>query len=231
MRVLAIAVIWLCFLPLWAQERQSCYVFMPSVNRPRAVQDELKTIFPELEMVVFGRVQEFYKRIQEDPPELVITYPAVIAELTIFSSELNGQRAGTTSEPYMLVSVDSGTATGEGVIGVVDILGRRSMQQFVAQITGESNPKLRMVSKLEDLLTLLQFQDVDTILVSSSQVDFFRQRSRLGLKVEELPNVRSPLPTMAVAAQVSNRAELLDLIKSRQGELATAIGVERWVEP
>ena len=50
-------------------------------------------------------------------------------------------------------------------------MGRRKMESFLSQKLGVERVRVRTVTKLEDLLSLLQFQDVDAIFVPKSIVN------------------------------------------------------------
>jgi hypothetical protein len=68
------------------------------------------------------------------------------------------------------------------------LLGRKDTQAFVAKLLKVQDVKIKLVTKLEDLLSLLQFSAADAILVPASMVKPFSERSRLALFVRELPD-------------------------------------------
>lgn len=235
MKALALALV------LWAwpilqpsiQTDPVCYVFVPTADRPRAVQEKLNRDFPGMEFVVFGRIQEFRSRIIESEPDAILTLPLVLSSLPRYEVVAQGLQGELNYEGVMLLSVDQPIAVkASSVIGVVDLLGRRSMQENVAAALRLESVKVRTVAKLEDLLTLLQFQDVDAILVPNSSVAYYTNRSRLNLVAAPIGSSRYGLPQFAVHRNRPAVArQLTGLMEVGGTEITTLLGVESWAKP
>ena len=77
----------------------------------------------------------------------------------------------------MLISVDQPASLADKpVIGVVDILGRKKMPNFVSEIVN-TKTKVKRVAKPEDLLSLLQFKMVDAILLPKAGYDQLKSKT------------------------------------------------------
>jgi hypothetical protein len=109
-------------------------------------------------------------------------------------------------------------------VGALDLLGREGMVAFVQSVVG-AHPKVERVTKVEDLLPLLQIQRVDAILLPSRLLPEVKTASRLNLSSRELPATVG-LPTVAKLG--ARGAQVLPAIKRLPSGITRAFGVEEW---
>ena len=184
---------------LFAQEK--LYVFYPSTARPQAIQDKMQENFPGVTVTVFGRFNDFTTKIDLEPPDAILTKPALVKQLANYSPAVQGSRDGKTVETYVLLSingpVDLSTVNAETVIGVFDILGRAGMNTFANQFF-PTVPKLKRVTKVEDLLPLLTFNMAAAILIEDATVSFFKSTSNLTFSITPLPATTDGIAALGI---------------------------------
>ena len=120
-------------------------------------------------MTVFGRFRDFEEAVARAQPDAVLALQPLLATLSV-TPTLQGLRGDRDWEPYVLMSEEGAAEGGPAarVVGVVDLLGRTGTQQLVARLLGNPSVELRRVTKLEDLLPLLQFSAAQAVLVPDS---------------------------------------------------------------
>ena len=142
---------------------------MPTSIPPRKLQGYLSEAAPGVSFTVFGRQKDFVNTLKTQPPDAVIAHRPVIEGIGVQNEPvLQGTLGGKDSQQYVLVSVDQGVDTANLAklnVGAVDLLGRRKMSKFVAKLLGVPKVKVKRVTKLEDLLPLLQFSMADAVMV------------------------------------------------------------------
>jgi hypothetical protein len=211
--------------------RPNVFVYLHTESKFARLEKTLKEKLPGLEITVFGRFRDLEDALQTRPPDAVITSNALIVSQG-FPIALQGERGGADWEPYVLLSQGralAGSLSGK-VIGVVDLLGRSGTQEFVEKLLGTAEIKLKRVTKLEDLLPLLQFSAADAVLVPSASVKDVSERSRLVLSVLALPDARVKLPAVGVL-NASVRASVISQIRALDSETTRSLGLESWRAP
>jgi hypothetical protein len=170
-----------------------------------------------------GRTADFERGL-EGRPDAVLTLPAVLAAHRL-PSTLRGLRKGAADEPYVLVGVDAAPDPGRvATVGVIDFLGREGMNGFVTGLLG-ARPKVERVTKVEDLLPLLQLQRVEAIVLPARLLGEVAAPSRLTLVPRELPQ-RVGLP--AVASLGEGGPPIVQAIRHLEAGLASELGVNEW---
>lgn len=113
-------------------------------------------------------------------------------------------------------------------VGVVDELGRNAMPGFVQKLLGsDSPPPLRRVTKVEDLLPLLQFEIAKTVLVKER--DFSILEGRTKQKLYALP-LSADGASLAVAfAEGSRRSVVERAVRGMGNQSKQSLGVDSWV--
>lgn len=132
---------------------------------------------------------------------------------------------------YALASFTQGMTPGQaasGTVAVVDELGRKGTPPFVARILGVAEPpRVRRVTKVEDLLTLLQLGQADAIVVRPRHLTTLRARTRRTLHSIGL---RAPAVALAVAFVDGGRRTTIEpRIRNLPGEARAELGITRWV--
>ena len=198
-------------------------VFLHVALKQRAFQSELQAALAGIVVTAVGRIGDFERALKEGQ-DAVLTLPVVLAAHGL-SPKMHGQHKGSPDEKYSLVGVDAvPDPVRVATIGALDILGREGMNAFVQNLVG-SQPKVERVTKVEDLLPLLQMQRVDAIVLPSRLLNEIKASSRLNLAQRELP-VAIGLP--AVASPGAGGAAVLAALTRLPKVLLEALGVDEW---
>jgi hypothetical protein len=231
MRRLVPAFLLLALLGPTARAGARVFVFYPSLARPLAIQEALARKCPGLEIAVFGRLADLQAMVGREPPQAILAQSAVLSQFPAYRSRLQGVRAGSSTENYVLLSIDKpvDVATiSSATIGVVGMLDRKEMDGFVAGLVSGA-PRINRVTKVEDLLPLLIFQSVSAVLVSEANMKEFRKKSRAKLVEVKLEKAKVGLVAAGVkeGAAGEDKAILPALQALDAGTLAL-LGVDAW---
>ncbi len=109
-------------------------------------------------------------------------------------------------------------------VGALDLLGRDGTTSFVHKLLG-AKPKVERVTKVEDLLPLIQMQRADAILLPSRLYADIRGASRLNLAQRELGS-KVGLPAVATVGAAG--AQVVAAIAKMSASQSRALGVEEW---
>jgi hypothetical protein len=222
--------IFLVYLAGSATALDKVYVFYPSVARPQAVQEKLQNSLQGVEVTVFGRYNDFTTKMEIEPAQMIITKPALIQQLSGYEIKLKGARAGKTEESYVLLSINKGvdleTLTPETVIGIIDIFGRNGMNKFAGEFFTVI-PKLKRVTKVEDLLPLLTFNMATAILIQEPAIQYFKSTSNLNFVITKLPDSKDGIVALAVKSG-GNADKIITVLKSADKELCSFFEVDLW---
>lgn len=207
----------------WADK---IYVFCPSMAKPNVVQAALQAKLAGSEVTVFGRLADFTTMVGQAPPDVILA-PKVLAErFPAFKPFLMGARKAVNQEPAILVSMKpiDAAALSSISLGVVGILDRAAMNGFVQGVVG-ATPKLKLVTKVEDLLPLLTFGSADAILVGEGQVAEIKGRSQAALRTTPVENGNIGL----VVAAAKGEAERTEAgLKGFGAAELKMLGVDSW---
>jgi hypothetical protein len=211
-----------------ADGKPTLYVYVHTDAKSASLEKGLQDKLPALEVTVFGRFRDFEEAMGSRKPDGVVAIAPLIASLNV-PVALQGNRGNNDWEPYVLLSGGNpleGSLSGK-VIGVVDLLGRDATQDFVTKLLKTPDVKLKRVTKMEDLLPLLQFSAADGVLVPAAAVKSITERSRLPLKVRELPEARVGLLAVGVV-NAKVRELVIKQFLSLDGATNQSLGVEKW---
>jgi hypothetical protein len=204
-------------------EAPKLLVFLHVSLKQRAFQGLLQNALPGVDVMAVGRISDF-ERALADTPDAVLTLPMVLSAKNM-QVQLQGQRAGVGEEKYALVGADSAPDPARiKAVGALDVLGRDGTNLFVARMLGVQT-KVERVTKVEDLLPLLQMQRVEAILIPQRLLADVRSASRINLVPRELPK-QVGLPAVATlgAAGPSISTGIARLPLS----LSQTMGVDAW---
>jgi hypothetical protein len=201
----------------------SLLVYLHVSVKQRAFQSLLGAGLPGITTTAVGRIADF-ERALKDAPDAVLTLPIVLAAQSL-PSTLRGYARGLTEERYALVGT-SGTPDPAHVasVGALDVLGRDGTQRFVRRLVGPQ-ARIERVTKIEDLLPLLQMQRVEAVLLPARLFNELRAASRLALAAREL-DATVGLP--AVASTGPQGASVLAAISKMPKDVSRLLGVEEW---
>ena len=191
--------------------------------KQRALQSALEAVLPGVEVVAVGRVSDFQRFISEGV-DAVMTLPIVLAAFNLVA-QLQGSRAGSTVEKYSLVAV-GGTPDPKRVatVGALDLLGRDGTNAFVRELL-EATPRVERVSKVEDLLRLLQAQIADAVLLPCRLFTEIRATSNLNLTPFDLAK---PVGLPAAVGFSAAGPRVLAALARMPTQVAKTLGVDSW---
>lgn len=198
-------------------------VFLHVSLKQRAFQGLLQGALPGVDVTAVGRISDF-DRALSDSPDAVLTLPLVLSAKNMHV-QLQGRRAGSAEEKYALVAADTAPDPARvKAVGALDVLGRDGTTSFVTRMLGIST-KVERVTKVEDLLPLLQMQRVDAILIPQRLISDVKSASRINLVPRELAKqVGLPAVASLGAAGASISAGLARLPLG----LSQTMGVDAW---
>jgi hypothetical protein len=214
--------------PSFAEGRPTLYVYVHTDAKSASLEKGLQDKLPSLEVTVFGRFRDFEEAMSSRKPDGVVAIAPLVASLAV-PVVLQGTRGDHDWEPYVLLSPGQpleGSLSGK-MIGVVDLLGRDGTQDFVTKLLKTPDVKLKRVTKMEDLLPLLQFSAADGVLVPAAAVKSVTERSRLPLRVRELPDAKVGLAAVGVV-NAKARDVFIKAFQGLDGATNQALGVEKW---
>ncbi len=198
-------------------------VFVHTSIKQRAFQGLLSANLPGLEITTVGRVADFERSLGQGQ-DAVLTLPMVMAANGM-SPQVRGQRNGSSVEAYSLVGV--GRAPEPDAVsssGTLDILERRGTTEFVRGLLN-SRVKVERVTKVEDLLPLLQFERVESILLPTRLLGEVRSQSSLKLEGRD---IGQKLPLPALASVGPRGAAAVAAAQRISGQVAQLLGVDSW---
>lgn len=198
-------------------------VFVHTTIKQRALQSLLKDSLPGLDVTAVGRVADFDRALR-DGQDAVLTLPMVMQSHGM-SPSVRGVRKGSSEESYSLVSVGRTPDIGRlKSVGALDLLDRRGTTGFVRDLL-DTKVKVQRVTKVEDLLPLLQLERADAVLLPSRMIADLRSQSSLNLAAKVLPK-RLGLP--ALASVSSRGAKVVADARRISGRVADLLGVDGW---
>jgi hypothetical protein len=191
--------------------------------KQRAFQTLLEAGLPGVTATAVGRIADF-ERALEDAPDAVLTLPIVLGAKGLTPS-LRGAMGGSTEERYALLGSGSPPDPAQVVsVGALDVLGRDGTNRFVRGLVN-AGARVERVTKIEDLLPLLQMQRVDAVLLPARLIAELRAASRLPLAERELA-IAVGLP--AAANTGPNGPSVLAAIGRLPKDLSRLLGVDEW---
>ena len=198
-------------------------VYLHVAVKQRAFQSLLSAGLPGVAATAVGRAADFERALQ-DAPDAVLTLPVVLAANGL-TAALRGFARGSAEERYALVGAGSPPEAGKvASVGALDLLGRDGTNKFVRRLVGQQ-ARVERVTKIEDLLPLLQVQRVEAVLLPARLVGDLRAASRLALAGRDLEQTVA-LP--AVANSGPGGAAVLAALSKMPKDLSKLLGVEEW---
>jgi hypothetical protein len=198
-------------------------VFLHVAVKQRALQGELQAALSGVEVTAVGRIGDF-ERSLKDGTDAVLATPPVLSAFKL-GARLRGAHGGSVDERCSLVGVGAAPDPGTvKVVGALDVLGRDGTNAFVRELLAAS-PRVERVSKVEDLLPLLQMQRVDAVVLPSRLFSEIKTASKLALVQKELDKTIG-LP--AVATMTPAGAQVVTAISRMPTAVAKTLGVDSW---
>jgi hypothetical protein len=211
-----------------AADRPKLYVFLLTGIKSGVLEAALQAKLPGLTVTVFSRFRDFQEAMTAKRPEAVLAFqPALDAQKT--PPVLRGLNKGQDFEKFVLLSAGAPLqgSLSNRTIGVVDLLGRAETQSFVAKLLKTPDVHTKLVTKLDDLLPLLQFSASDAVLVPASAVGGFKERSQMSLHVRETEDARVGRVALGVLVPAASAA-VVSQIQALDAATKQMIGVDSW---
>jgi hypothetical protein len=206
-----------------AAQQGKLLVFLHVAMKQRALQTELESALGGIQVTAVGRIGDFERGLQ-DGVDAVLSLPVLLAAFKL-SPKLKGVRGGSTEEAYSLVGVDAEPVPGKITsVGALDLLGRDGTSAFVKGLLNAS-PRIERVSKVEDLLPLLQMQRADAVLLPSRLFAEIKSASKLALFQKEIGKTVG-LP--CVASVKPSGDAIASAISKMPTSAAKKLGVDSW---
>ena len=215
----------------WAMAQEAkplVHVFLQLDAKSNVVEKTLQQHMPDLRIIVFGRLRDFEEGLTNGHPDAVLSIGPILKQHGTTPS-LQGYRGGKSVEPYLLASVNQpleGSLAGK-TIGMVELLGRDGTQTFLTALLKATDLKIKRVAKVEDLLSLLEFSAADGIVLPSSMLGLLAERSRLVIKVKELPDGVVGLPAVAVLSPAF-RNSVIRSFQQLDVPTKRLLGIDSW---
>lgn len=213
---------------VWAKA-ETLHVFYPSPIRPVVMQQKMLKACPGIRIRVFGRFTDFETQVSADKPDAILTKYPVIQQIGGYAVALKGSRKGEIEESNILVSVEKKvdlSGLSRISIGMFDILGRRGMKKMAGDYFS-GKPRVRLVSKIEDLLQILTLNMVKAILIPENQLAYFKELSAMNFAVTSLPDIRTGIAAVAVR-DGGNAGQIIRALTGMDGKAMDMLEVDKW---
>lgn len=211
---------------LWSQT--SVYVFANTLTKPAVIEKSLETKIAGANVKVFARYADFQALVQKDNPAVIICPPLAKDAAKIGGQiALSGVAKGGTEQNMLWVSIDQefDLAANKGAnIGLLDLAGRAPMRGFLSKVAG-GDAKIKLASKLEDLLPMLTFKSADAVLVTESDFDAIKSRSQATLKTK---SAGTKMGNLVVINNGAGADKAVASIKGLSKNELSMLGIEQW---
>lgn len=198
-------------------------VFVPTDSKVRSFEKQLTASLPGVNVRAVSRFRDFESSLRNGT-DAVLTLQPVLEQLKLAISAQGRRQGGDSKEPYLLVSAGAPVVPrAVGKLGAVDILGYSGMKTFVAQVSGAS-PKIKSVTKIEDLVPLLQLQAVDAVLMPERYLPSLQTNTQLDLRQVRVGNAGLP----ALATLTAEGRSIVPLVRRLTASINAQMGVSEW---
>ncbi|WP_437969261.1 hypothetical protein WMF04_08170 [Sorangium sp. So ce260] len=213
--------------PTTAGPATTLYVYAVTPLRARALEQKIEESMPGVDVTVFGKLSDFKMALETSPPSAALSPRPVLASLNRHP-DLQGLKAGSDAEQYLLVSTKSLTRDMLSSLryGMVDLVERKALPNFVAGLLGVNGaPEVQRVTKIEDLLQLLQFQTADAVLLPERFRSDFESKSKMRFTMLSLSTAKVGLVAVTF---MSERQFVEGAIRKLPKHVLADLGVDEW---
>jgi len=224
-------------LVMWGQDKPKLFVYVPSTIRPAIFEKQLQKDCPDLRVTLYNHHRPLIKAVSRSVPAAIISLETVVSQqrFSMFDRALEGIRDGKDWEQYLLLSKRSGVLQLPVIrVGVVAILNRK---QMLATLTAMFDDRGALdyvpVTKVPDLLALLQVDQADGIMVRQEYAQtYFQNHTEMDLVSYVLPKAKLGLPVMIISKEISpkTRKLIIDSIQGLDQEMNLKLRVDSWTE-
>ncbi len=196
-------------------------VFLHLDMKQRALQELLSGALSSVEVVAVTRHGDLERQLPE--ADALLALEPVLAASRLSPASL-GVAGGRTTEPYVLLGAHGFDPGNLKKVGALDLLGRRGTSTFVETVVGV-NVEVERVTKLEDLLPLLQFQMVDAVLVPERRAASLKAKSQLALTTSRASR-EVGLPAVSVIK--AGGSAITEKLRRLPAPICSQLGVDSW---
>ena len=227
--LLLLTIQWFVFGLGMSQSPPELYVFLPSNYQPQQVKRVIEKSHPNLTITVFGRYRDFETQLTTLPPDAILSLPPVTQKFEDYKVAFRGSRGSLKEEHYILVSRESTvidvSKLNELRLGVIRMLDRNNLKKFLAKKLGGATPKYKTAGKLDGLLSLLQFSDVDAVFIPESNFPYF-DRTNMKLKITQLGDIKASFPVLAIGKRDTSVKDVIS--QAFNNSPPVELGIDRW---
>ncbi|WP_437678680.1 hypothetical protein [Sorangium sp. So ce131] len=213
--------------PTTAGPDATLYVYAVTPLRARALEQKIEESMPGVDVTVFGKLSDFKTALEANPPDAALSPRPVLASLNR-TADLQGIKAGSDAEQYLLVATRplAKEMLSSLRYGMVDLVERKSLPRFVAGLLGVNDaPEVQRVTKIEDLLQLLQFQTADAVLLPERFRSDFESKSKMTFTILSLSTAKVGLVAVTF---LSERPSIENAIRKLPKHVLADLGVDEW---
>ncbi|MGM0442572.1 MAG: hypothetical protein ACQEQV_00105 [Fibrobacterota bacterium] len=199
---------------------ESLYMFYPSPIRSNVVQQMVQGEISDVDVTVFGKYRDFALKVKADEPEALLcpTETARTLKSQGYSTVASAQKDGAEKIEYVLLSIGEAVTpadlTEASVIGVVDIMGRNEMNEYVKGFVGKK-VRVKHVTKIDDLLPLLSFRMAQAVLIPKARVAYFQGKSNQSFAVTTLSEKGAVAQVVSKGGDASASLEAAKVISKK----------------
>ena len=209
-----------------ARPSATLFVFAPTFLRPRAVEQTLEGALPTVDVVVFARFADLVEATSRARADGILALPLSLQQLGR-EPALQGVAEGSALERYVLVRPKD-VSGPVSVVAAVDLVGSGEFPQYIRRVVGRPRvQRASRVSKVADLLPVLQFRLADTILIAARFLPGLRQRSAMVFRTEE-PAIFMERRVAVAFHDAESRARLEPLILQLGPRDLQILGATGW---
>lgn len=219
------------FLTKSLSAKEKVYVFYPTVFNAKSINDKLVNHIEGVDIIVFGKYDDFIKRVNTEPSDAIITKTLLIHDqIGDYEILLTGVRNSKTEANFVIISIEKPlkieSVNSTTVIGAINILGRARMKSFVERFF-PATPRIKRVSKIGDLLPLLSLNMANGIMVENVFVDYFKSTSKMNFFITPLPPISNGTVSFAVK-KGENAEKTLTILKANNKKICDIFHIEKW---
>jgi hypothetical protein len=208
-------------------------VCLPGKQNTQFLQDCFDTLIGPSNSMVLGRIKDLEAVIQAMPNAAIIAFAPLFEYVPGYTPFLMGKNKKTAGEKFFIVTALK-EITKENIaekkVGIVDLLFKAHLSQFVKDYFGMEIKSLKRANKEEDLLTMLGLEAVDAIIVSSTQYSEILSNTKLPLAIVATSKREIGFAECAVKEGKIDPALKKALLKSSK-VLFRELGIDSWEMP
>lgn len=173
-------------------------IFYPSAlsakEREKGVKDELGKA--GVDVTVYAKYKDFEEAMGQSP-EAVIAPDGFDKQFPEYVPAAQFKKGEKTTFKYVFFSMSQKVSEGDfpkQKIGLVELLDRDKLKDFMKDISGKDFSKIKSVSKPEDLFPLLVFQSADVVVIAPDDYEKLKEKFTTKVyNVRESKEVRYPI--------------------------------------